>query len=103
MGISCACSASDEGEYPEFFFETFPKARKKYTCCECGEMILPGSIYQRCYGKWDGHVDTFKTCMACYNIRKYYFSGRCSFESLREEIRNCLGFNYTEVSEDEED
>jgi len=101
--MNCACSAGDNGEYPEFFNESFPVARKEHTCCECRETIPKGSKYQYVAGKWDGYFDTFKTCMGCYRVREDYFSSGCPFEYLKEELQNCLDIDYLEVPESEDE
>jgi len=63
------CNCSCDGDFPSILEETFPKARKKHICCECGSDIDPGEIYQKIKGLWEDEWLTFKTCMICYNIR----------------------------------
>lgn len=100
MSISCDCSR-DDGEMPDFYHDSFPVARKAHTCCECGENIKPGQKYQKFIGKWYGEVSTYKTCMPCYNIREKYCPYGYIFTGLREAIGDCLGFDYTDVPEEE--
>lgn len=103
MSISCDCS-SDYGDKPEFYSETFPVAKKEYTCCECGETIKHGQVYNRFTGKWDGKVTTYKTCMPCYNIREHYCPNGYVFGDLAVQIGDCLGFDYRHTpGEDDED
>lgn len=103
MSISCDCSV-DHGEYPEFGNESFQKARKIHKCCECRENILPGQEYNKYVGKWDFGFETYKTCMACYRIRKYYCSSGYIFGELVEHLDECLGFDYrdNDIKDDEE-
>lgn len=95
MSITCDCSV-DYGEYPEFFREETPIARKVYKCCECGENIQPGQKYHKAIGKWDGDFQTYRTCWACHNIRMDYCSNGYVFGGLAEAISECCGFNYRE-------
>lgn len=102
MSIACDCSNND-GDYPEFSKETFPNARKQYICYECRERIKPGKKYHNVTGKWDGVMDTYRTCMACYYIRKHYCPSGYVFGELRHNLNECLGFDYTEVPDEEDD
>lgn len=51
-----------------FYSERFPKARKQHKCCECKQPIVLGERYRVVFGKWDGEVDTFKTCQRCLDL-----------------------------------
>lgn len=64
---SCYC----DYDQPEFWSRTTPKARKRYTCEECGGPILPGERYEYIAGKWDGSFGEFKTCERCADIRQW--------------------------------
>jgi len=101
MSTSCDCSMDIEGQ-PEFSTETFPVSRKEHKCCECGEIIPAGFMYNFISGKWEGEFLTFKTCMACYRIRSYYCPRGYNLTELREHLEECLGFDYTEVPESED-
>lgn len=95
MSISCDCSCDMScGDYPEFYREEKPTARKTYKCCECGEEIKAGEKYHKAVGKWDGSLSTYRTCWACYNIRMDYCSSGYYFGGLVEQISNCLEFDY---------
>ena len=59
----CSC---DEG--PAIYWESWPKARKTHTCCECGSKIDPGEQYYRLSGVWEGQFSTFKMCMVCRKV-----------------------------------
>ena len=98
VGISCDCSCDIDGG-PNFSKETFPKARKNHKCCECKDSILPGSKYNRIKGMWDGKFLTFCTCMACHRIREHYCSSGYMLGDLRDQISECIGFDYTEIPE----
>jgi hypothetical protein len=68
-----------------------PKARKDHKCCECGDIIKKGDIYEYVSGKWEGEFDTYKTCMICSRIRKDYCA---PFGWLRDDLWDCLGVDY---------
>jgi len=104
VSISCDCSV-DVDKSADLYREGFLKARKPHKCCECREKeaILPGQKYHKVILLFDGAWSTYKTCMPCYNIRERYCSYGFYFGMLRETIESCLGFDYTEVPEPEED
>lgn len=58
-------------DMPEFFFESYPRARKPHKCCECDAEIPAGDIYHRASGKWCDSVCSFKSCMPCTRLRDY--------------------------------
>lgn len=64
------CISGGDGDEPEFCSETIVRARKAHSCCECRETIPHGAEYERTVGKWDGAVNTYKTCLACSEIRR---------------------------------
>lgn len=66
-GDTCYC----DYEQPEFSTVTNPVARRQHRCYECGSTIQPGERYERVDGKWDGYLDTFKTCPHCTALRKW--------------------------------
>jgi hypothetical protein len=66
------CIGSDEWESPEFYNWEFPKARKEYKCGECRRTITKGQQYERYTAKFDGEMQSEKTCMDCSHIRKAF-------------------------------
>ena len=97
MNCSCSCDYGSM-EYPEFISETWPRARKAYKCCECGETIKVGEKHQSITGKWDGEILTYRTCEICAKIRDDFC--RCApFTYLREEFMNCYDFDYLELED----
>ncbi len=58
-------------EPAEFYSKSEPCARKAHKCCECGKAIQPGEKYEYVRGKWDGHMDFFKTCSRCTALRDH--------------------------------
>lgn len=67
-GVECVCIGFD-GSGPEVFDKVWRKARKKHRCCECGETIRPGQVYECVKGLWDGCWAEYKTCTLCVKIR----------------------------------
>jgi len=96
VSISCDCSV-DVDECAEFYCESFPKAKKEHICCECRGIIPKGSSYEKVTGKWNGEISTYKTCIPCTRIRNHYCSHGFYFTGLRDQIRECIGFDYTKV------
>ena len=54
-------------------------------------------------GCWEGEWDTFITCSVCVKIRERYCPDGWNYGELRQQIEDCLGFDYTEVEEEEEE
>jgi len=101
LSISCDCSI-DIDYSGELVHESFPIARKKYKCCECGEVIEPGQKYNRYTGKWENEFSTFNTCMGCYRIRMQYCYYGWVFGELADQIADCLSFDYRYVPDEDE-
>ena len=83
----------DDGECrAEFYSATERKARKSHKCAECGRVIAPGETYQWVAAKWDGQIDTIKTCAHCVIAQKWLtkecggFLHHAVIEDLREHI-----------------
>ena len=85
------CISGWDGDEADLYNESFPKARRPHTCCECGSPIEPGAKYHRVAGKWeylDVHVTVYRTCMLCHEIRDVFSCGRgFVFESLWEDMQ----------------
>lgn len=67
MRYDCYC----DYDPAEFYRAEIRTARKMHKCEECAGSILPGDRYESAIGKWDGRVDTFKTCERCVDIRQW--------------------------------
>lgn len=64
------CIESDyDGDSVSFHQIEHVKARKSHRCCECGDTIPKGAVYERVVGKWDRELSTYKTCAACEDVR----------------------------------
>jgi hypothetical protein len=51
---------------------TIRRARREHRCCECDGTIKVGDTYEYVSGVWDNQGASFKTCLACAGIRKWY-------------------------------
>jgi len=63
--MDCYCDYTPASVY----WPSRPIARKPHRCEECGREIRRGERYERVRGIWDGHPDTFCTCVYCLAIR----------------------------------
>jgi hypothetical protein len=55
-------------EWPEFYFEIFPKARKEHKCVECQGKIPVGEKHLHYRGKWDGEITVGRQHMMCREL-----------------------------------
>lgn len=65
--MSLACDCGDDG-YAELYQSTMRKARKEHRCCECGNAIKPGDIYEYTVIVFEGDFSTKKTCEKCSDL-----------------------------------
>lgn len=86
--MSCSCVYVDDGDYerPEFVDERVVEARKKHVCTECRREIVPGEKYERASGKWDGCIETYKTCMDCISVRDAFFCGSYGYSAIWQDL-----------------
>lgn len=80
-------------EIPEFYYETFPKARKPYRCVECSAPIEVGEKHLYYRMKFDGDFDHARQHMVCRELcmllRDEFNDFECiGFGSLHEEWEN---------------
>lgn len=66
----CSCDYDGDGERAEFFRVATPKASKSYFCCECGVVIARGESHEYIVAKWEGAVNSFRTCSGCAELRE---------------------------------
>lgn len=96
MECTCLTGSWDDDGMPDFLSTRTVKARENHKCCECGETIKPGEKYERASGKWDGKLETFKTCLICVNIRaSVYCRGGYAYGGLRDDLLRAFGVDYT--------
>lgn len=75
--MECACIGSnyDGGEWDFEPSETYPSAKKRWKCGECGEVIELGEKYACFSGKEDGRWYLARTCMDCHSVTEHLFCG----------------------------
>jgi len=100
MNCDCSIDTSDF-DAPSFFSRRIVKAAKVHHCCECDADIVVGERHQYTVGKWDGAVDSSRTCLPCMRIADHYCPGGYTFCHLAMIIDECLGFDYREIPEEE--
>lgn len=87
MSVTCCPLSYDDDNHPSFCETTTPIARKDHKCSECREVIPAGAKYEKCTGKWDDCISTFRTCMSCVEIRNHFAcDGGWLFEHVWEDI-----------------
>lgn len=78
--MTCDVSLGDwDGDTPSFYQEDERKARKAHRCEECGEDIQAGTRYVHVVGKFDGRIDAWKFCAACWEIMGEFSEGGRTF------------------------
>ena len=97
--LGCTCIYDPSGDYEcAAIFEakviTARKTKRPHVCCECNEVISPGEQYERISGLWEGEWSHFKTCMGCRAIRNDLCACGHIYGTLREVIREEMGFDY---------
>lgn len=86
MGCADICVVSDCDNGPDFHSERVVRAAKVHHCCECGVEIAKGERYQVVSGAWDGEFSTFRTCLACVEIRLAFCCDGWTYTQLWEDI-----------------
>ncbi len=83
----CDCEA------PSTYHEHERKARKVHKCYECGDAISAGDRYQYISGVWNGSGMSFKVCLQCSKVKKWYIA-----ECLtRYDCAPCIGGLYEDI------
>jgi len=84
MSDPCACIIDlDYDESPASVHDVrIVKARKIHKCCECRDTINVGEKYEYVFGKWDGEIGVFKTCLSCVSVRNNMFCSGFVYEEL---------------------
>jgi hypothetical protein len=77
----------------QFYSANTRKARKPHKCEECRRTIEPGELYQHVSAKWEGDLDTVKTCSHCVVAQKWLqkecggFLHHAVLDDLEEHVR----------------
>jgi hypothetical protein len=74
------------------------RARRPWSCVECGESIKVGRLYEHTRGIWTDFVgwQSFRTCARCVNVRSEYFNCGWEYGGVREAFRETFGFDYVD-------
>ncbi len=67
MALDCYC----DYDAPQVYSSKVVRARKLYSCDECGKKIRPGEQYEYAFGVIDGYTYQPHTCMSCKRIRDF--------------------------------
>lgn len=94
--MECACigSSYDGGEWDFEPSESFPVARKRWKCGECGGIIAVGEKYACFSGKADDRWFLARTCMDCHSITEHLFCGYiygCVWSQLSDHLHESGG------------
>lgn len=85
--MNCACVyTSGDGDLPEFCSTEIVKARKAHRCVECRDVIAIGQRHERTSGKWDGEINSFRTCLLCVEIRAAFMCEGWTYGLLWEDV-----------------
>lgn len=87
MSDPCGCIYVSDYDPPELYDPRIRVARKGHWCGECHSPILPGESYEYVFGKWEGRIDTCKTCLTCLSIREAFFCDGFMHGSVMENVR----------------
>lgn len=72
-----ACFCDEPDDVSQLLRREQHKARTPHKCGECRCTIQPGDVYEIDVTVFEGHINTYKTCLPCLNIRKSLF--RCGW------------------------
>jgi hypothetical protein len=96
LGYECDCSYSGY-EPNRAYLAIMRKARKQHQCVECGRTIESGELHEVASGiNSDGAPFRYRTCLGCYRIRQRFCSGGWFFGEVTEQVRDCLGFDFSD-------
>jgi len=72
----------------QFYSSKEPRARKQYKCDECRRAIPVGEKHRYTVGKWDGMVQSYRTCAHCHAASTWLQEacGGYVFMSLLDEL-----------------
>jgi hypothetical protein len=82
----CSCVYVGDDDTCEFSFARTVKAAKDHKCCECGGIIVRGTMHHLAGGKWDGDFSTFRTCPVCREIIKAFFCNGYAFGAIYDDL-----------------
>ena len=103
MIFECDCSVDDGDKPTRILYDRMVTSRQNHICCECGQAIPKGHKHHLLTARWDLGWETYRTCIPCNAIRERYCPNGFILSTLRETLLECLGFDYTNVPEEDEE
>jgi hypothetical protein len=85
-GCADLCLYTEYDNGPDFHSTRTVKAAKPHQCTECRAPIERGEHHEVVAGKWDGEFITYRTCLACVEIRTTFSCGGWVYGSLWEDV-----------------
>jgi hypothetical protein len=80
-------------DYPAFYTQSWPVARKPHRCAVCHLRIPIGVAHYAISGKWDEKVETYRMhrdCHAAYGSISIVVTDDCvAFHETRDSIEEC--------------
>lgn len=98
--MDCGCIYVGSYDASKFYKAGTQIARKEHLCSECGRIINKGELYEKAVGKWDGRLDSFKTCNDCLSVRDNFFCNGFYHEGLWEDLDDHIREYNGDISED---
>lgn len=72
----CSCVWVDvDGSGPAVSDAVTRRAAKVHGCCECGDEIPKGAVYECYSGLYEGRWSRYRTCLPCVQVRNALFCG----------------------------
>ncbi len=100
---NCCCAYVDGEHRPSVEETIIRRAAKFHYCGECRAVIVVGEKYECHSGVYDGKWSHHKTCLPCVGIRNDFFKCGWFFGQMREDFRECHGFDYCEAEKEGDD
>lgn len=97
--MECATVSCDIDECALLLRSSTPKARLTHRCDECNRIIIPGETYLIEVVKFDGEVETWKTCSDCQSIRANFFKDGWVYGETKEMLRDHVWDSFGDISE----
>lgn len=88
MECSCQINVGVDDEC-EMLSAKWTRSRSLHKCGECGLKIKPGAEYLRERTIYDGHFNTYKTCVDCLSIRQN-LCGDWIYTAVRETVSDAI-------------
>lgn len=89
--MSCQCVISCDGDTTDTIHDEIRTARKDHRCCECRRTIAKRERYEDYFGKFDGDLCHYRTCMTCVEVRRFFScNGGWMWTTVWQEVRDYL-------------